>query len=503
MPALRVLLYDVALVTIATILALLLRSDFAVSKNELAAFVPYLVSTFAFAVAVLPALGVSRAVWRFTSMRDYLAIAMGAAMIIVGALALTFVINRLDGIARSLPILQWLLVVALLVAARIAARIRHTRRDASVASPMALSSVRETIVVVGLNKLAELYLHYVREFAADRATVVGILDADAPEGRSLLSRPVLGRPDDIAKVVRNFEVHGVFVNRVVVTVPFVDLTPAAQNALRELDASTPLALDLLHQRMEPNRSSAEGATCSSPELGISDGKQAFTLPDDVKARKRGLYWWIKRTADLLGAVVLLIVLWPVIALVSALVALDIGLPVMFWQQRPGLGGRPFRVYKFRTMGPAYDGCGRRRSDVERVSKLGAFLRRTRLDELPQLFSILFGHMSFIGPRPLLPVDQPADCSARLLVRPGLTGWAQIKGGRAISARDKAALDVWYVNNVSFALDVKIMLGTVPIVLFGERVTERAIAQAWRELQAAGICSADHVMEQPVCVLSRP
>ncbi|NJL08643.1 MAG: sugar transferase, partial [Methylacidiphilales bacterium] len=119
-----------------------------------------------------------------------------------------------------------------------------------------------------------------------------------------------------------------------------------------------------------------------------------------------------------------------------------------------------------------------------VSAFGHLLRRTRLDELPQLFSILLGHMSFVGPRPLLPVDQPAGHSARLLVRPGLTGWAQIKGGRIISAEDKAALDVWYVRNASLALDLRILLGTIPMVLFGERVAEDAIAQAWRELQEA-------------------
>ena len=96
------------------------------------------------------------------------------------------------------------------------------------------------------------------------------------------------------------------------------------------------------------------------------------------------------------------------------------------------------------------------------------MRRTRLDELPQLINILLGQMSFIGPRPLLPVDQPADYAARLVVRPGLTGWAQVKGGRDISPADKAALDIWYVHNASLALDARILLNTVAMVLFGER-----------------------------------
>ena len=109
-----------------------------------------------------------------------------------------------------------------------------------------------------------------------------------------------------------------------------------------------------------------------------------------------------------------------------------------------------------------------------------FSGRSRLDELPQLLNILKGEMSLIGPRPLLPDDQPIDPATRLLVRPGLSGWAQVKGGRQISPADKAALDVWYVRNMSLALDVKILLSTVPMLIFGERVTEGAIGEARRD-----------------------
>src|SRR5262249_25248622 len=166
-------------------------------------------------------------------------------------------------------------------------------------------------------------------------------------------------------------------------------------------------------------------------------------------------------------------------LVGLVVAADVGLPVVFWQQRPGLRGRPFKLYKFRSMGEAHNANGQRKAEAERVSAIGNFLRRTRLDELPQLLNILKGDMSFVGPRPLLPVDQPIDCAARLIVRPGLTGWAQIKGGRQISPSDKAALDLWYVKNMSLVLDLEIILGTVPMLIFGERITESVIVQSSR------------------------
>jgi lipopolysaccharide/colanic/teichoic acid biosynthesis glycosyltransferase len=127
-------------------------------------------------------------------------------------------------------------------------------------------------------------------------------------------------------------------------------------------------------------------------------------------------------------------------------------------------------------------------DHERLSPVGELLRRTRLDELPQLFNILRGDMSFIGPRPLLPRDQDVSHRARLLVRPGLTGWAQVVGGRAISANDKAALDVWYVKHASLWLDFKVVLKTIPIVLFGETISRHQIESAWSDLRTTAALS---------------
>jgi lipopolysaccharide/colanic/teichoic acid biosynthesis glycosyltransferase len=126
------------------------------------------------------------------------------------------------------------------------------------------------------------------------------------------------------------------------------------------------------------------------------------------------------------------------------------------------------------------------ADEERASRIGLFLRRTRLDELPQLLNILRGDMSFIGPRPLLSCEQDAAFRARLLVRPGLSGWAQVVGGRTISAEDKAALDVWYVRNASLSLDAAIVLRTIPMIFFGDAISENLIDHAWRDLRRAGI-----------------
>ena len=135
---------------------------------------------------------------------------------------------------------------------------------------------------------------------------------------------------------------------------------------------------------------------------------------------------------------------------------------------------------------SHDRWGERLSEAERHSRLGQFLRRTRFDELPQLYNILVGDMSFVGPRPLLPVDQSPAFAARLAVRPGLTGWAQIKGGRELTASDKAALDIWYVRNSSLRLDLSILFGTVALIRHGEQTDINAIRQAWRELRSCGM-----------------
>jgi lipopolysaccharide/colanic/teichoic acid biosynthesis glycosyltransferase len=185
----------------------------------------------------------------------------------------------------------------------------------------------------------------------------------------------------------------------------------------------------------------------------------------------------KRIADVFGAALLGSALMPVVILVGFIVALDVGFPIIFWQQRPGLHGRPFRLYKFRTMRAPHDKHKRRIPDDQRSSVVGQMLRRIRLDEIPQLYNALIGDMSLIGPRPLLPCDQSPDYAARLSMRPGITGWAQVNGGRIISTSDKLSLDIWYVQNASLVLDLAIVLRTVKMILFGDQINVDAVNQA--------------------------
>jgi lipopolysaccharide/colanic/teichoic acid biosynthesis glycosyltransferase len=185
--------------------------------------------------------------------------------------------------------------------------------------------------------------------------------------------------------------------------------------------------------------------------------------------------------DIFGATLLMFTVVPVAVLVAFIVALDVGFPLMFWQQRPGLNGRPFKLYKFRSMRTPHDEHQRRIPDDQRSSLVGQLLRRSRLDELPQLYNVLVGDMSLIGPRPLLPRDQSPEYAARLSVKPGITGWAQVNGGRIISTSDKLTLDLWYVQNASLSLDLSIILQTVKMILFGDRINVEAVNQARAQL----------------------
>ena len=172
---------------------------------------------------------------------------------------------------------------------------------------------------------------------------------------------------------------------------------------------------------------------------------------------------MKRALDSLGAGAGLVVFSPVLFVIALLVWLRMGWPVVFRQTRPGLNGVPFRMIKFRTMCDAVDAEGNPLPDAERLTPLGRVLRSSSLDELPELWNVLKGDMSFVGPRPLLmeylPLYSPEQ-ARRHEMRPGITGWAQINGRNAISWDEKFALDVWYVDNRTIWLDLRIVWLTV-------------------------------------------
>ena len=185
--------------------------------------------------------------------------------------------------------------------------------------------------------------------------------------------------------------------------------------------------------------------------------QLRITPSERTTRQAGLALFAKTTFDRVAAAVGLLLISPLLLTAAAAVRLGLGTPVLFRQQRPGLHGRPFELLKLRTMREAAGADGRPLPDAERLTRLGAILRATSLDELPQLWNVLKGEVSLVGPRPLLMQYLPRyspEQARRHDVLPGITGWAQVNGRNAISWEQKFTLDVWYVDHWSLALDLE-------------------------------------------------
>ena len=200
---------------------------------------------------------------------------------------------------------------------------------------------------------------------------------------------------------------------------------------------------------------------------------------EANKRRRGIYErFIKRALDMILSGVAIIVLSPILLIVAILVKTKLGSPVIFKQERPGLNEKIFKMYKFRSMTDAKDENGELLPDEERLTSFGKKLRSTSLDELPELFNIFKGDMSIVGPRPLLVQylnRYNQEQRKRHLTRPGITGLAQVEGRNSLSWQDKFQFDISYVNDITFLLDVKIVLKTIKVVFKKEGINSQNAA----------------------------
>jgi len=466
---------DLFLVAAAVLLTVFVRDNLEFIPQHYTAVLPYLAATIASAIVIFPISGGVARAWRFSTLEDYIRLTVTCILIVVCALAWGFAFNRLEGIARSLPILQGLFSVFLLVGARVIRRVYYSNRKQQ-PSHLSLPVLggHETVLVIGLTRLSDLYVRSVAEFAPLSVRIAGFLDNKSKNAAtSVHQSKVLGVPEDVDRITADLRAQGVIVDKIIVAVPFDTLSSKTKIALNTLENSSSVKIRVLCEILELDAIEDTRSKAMHSEFVLS--------PNELKTLHAKPYWIAKRVFDVIGATFLLMLTAPLMLLIGAVVALDLGFPVLFSQQRPGRNGVPIDVHKFRTMGGSHDDAGRRIPDHQRVSRIGRFLRRTRLDELPQLLDVVAGEMSFVGPRPLLPIDQPPEYASRLLVRPGLTGWAQVNGGRHVSAADKAAMDVWYAKNASVLLDIKIVLRTVLTLIRGERLDAQAIACAWQDL----------------------
>ncbi|MGH1420088.1 MAG: sugar transferase [Hyphomicrobiaceae bacterium] len=490
------LFLDVLILLSATLLALYLRENFEPATDRFIALVPYLTATTIAGFAVHLLFALPQPIWRYSVFSDYVRIAITTAIIVVAAAGLTWGFNRLDGVARSLPFLHYLVAVAMLVATRSLWKehnISSELRKSIGSSQDAIEKTAiKTILIVGVSRLTETYTQSIIELAPGRIKVAGLLSERTQNiGRLAAGYRILGKPEEIDRIVSNLEVHGVIIDKVVVATAFDQLSTSAQTALQNFACQASTEIQYLANQFGFDDARRTRDSSRSGVVIETEGCHKVLAPQVLEnISATSFYWQTRRCIDVIGATFLIVALSPLMLLVGLCVATKIGLPIAFWQQRPGLAGRSFKLFKFRTMKTEYSGNGHKLSDADRTAPIGIFLRRTHLDELPQLFNILKGDMSFIGPRPLLPKDQSDAYRARLMIRPGLTGWAQVNGGRTVSADDKAALDIWYAQNANLRLDIRIIARTMAMLIIGERECRNPIQTAWRDLLSSEIHKTD-------------
>lgn len=374
-----------------------------------------------------------------------------------------FLVTRLDSIPRSLPVIHFFVLGSLLVLGRL---VRARRPNAGMANNRLSSSKEENIIVIGANNIGSAYIRLVERFGSRKQKILAVIDLDPQlRNRTLAGHQVIGVPEDLPRILVEYKTHGIDVDKLVVAIERPEISQTIRKWLcSNIADDGKLRVEYVAERLGLANPSSEALVAQTEDAD----SQLKTISALGTLRSRN-YWRLKRTGDVVIAAVLLTLLAPFLAIVALVVRLKIGSPVIFWQRRVGRGGGGIYVFKFRTLRAPFDKTGGLLRESERLSPVGTFLRRTKIDELPQLFNILRGDMSLIGPRPLLPIDQPSQVGSRLLVPPGITGWAQVHGGSLISANEKNALDEYYIRNASLRLDLKILLRTAIIIFTGDRL----------------------------------
>ena len=458
---------DVCLAAISPLLALYLRDAYILSHDGVVTVAIYCIVSLAFSLIAFSAFGLRDGMPRYFSVRDATEIAKAVLTGELMTCAALFTFTRLEGVPRSTPVIHGLILGAGLVTARALAR-RIAQRERTTDRQ---HLTREHVIIIGLNDLSSFYMKFLEIFAADRVRAIAALDRDPQSvGRAIDGVRVIGPPSHLQSVIEEFAVHGVHTDRVVIGGEANILSNEEMREIRRVCVQKKIDLEFVPRLfgLGPTNTAAQLNTAGVQTSANAEPVLPFALPG---------YFRVKRFIDLFAALMMIVVFSPIWILVVLLAFLDVGSPILFWQQRTGLNGCSFLLYKIRTLRPPFDWRGQAVRLEQRLSWIGRLLRETRLDEMPQLINVLVGDMSLIGPRPLLPQDQPPAPSVRLMVRPGITGWAQVNGATLLSPKEKEALDEWYIRNASLWLDLRIMLMTIQFMFSGERRSNRALAIA--------------------------
>ncbi len=461
----RVTFFDVTWAGVSPILAFLIRDG---TINRIDQVAVYGGVSLAISLVVFQWFRISSPLTNYFSMHDVLTVSKACLTTVALTAVVLFIFTRLNYAPRSIPIIHFFVLGCGLIGARAWSRITDTRLARRNYQPRCEEI--ESILVIGATRLAWFFSMMVEELSSRDRRIVAIVD-ERPQliNRTLNGYSIVGSPEHLSEIIDEYATHGVEIRKVVAATHPNELTGKALDKLQATCNARNIPIEWLYKTL----SISPLRTAKALETPVTDLNSAA-------APTARTYWKIKRLIDVVAALAMLITFAPLAILVAILVLVDVGFPIVFWQQRIGYLGRPVRVYKFRTLRSAFDRKAQIIPMSERVTLLGRLLRGSHLDEIPQLFSILAGDMSLIGPRPLLPVDQPKNIGLRLHVRPGLTGLAQISGGTLLSADEKDVLDEWYIKQASLLLDIKIILRTTWVLIHGNPRDDAQISAALAE-----------------------
>jgi len=475
------LVVDTGIFALAAALAWLWRVEVGPAL-DFRAFLPYILVSASVGIIVFRIFRLHLHFFRFFSLYDLGHVLITVTLAVLLTVAVSFSIFRLDNVPRSLPIIHWLFTIIGFLLLRMVGMLFGLHMENRAVQPE--GAKRIAALIIGYTPAAEVFLRSLPVFAQGEVFVTGILDENPRHlDQRLRQCQVIGHPAELKLVLANMAIHGVTVRKIILAVQRERLGADTRRVLAQLEQDGRIELYDYCQHNAQFFDMPADEALEAPQ--ISD---AVPLPAEIEAQAVqaiARYGWLKRAMDIFLALVLGVFAVLLSLLIVPLIRLSMGAPVLFWQERPGRGGKVFRLYKFRTLGSGVDSRGNILSDEQRQTKVGTFLRRTRLDELPQVYNLLIGDMSFVGPRPLLPIDLPPtmpDWSRlRAMVRPGMTGWAQINGGQAVSMQDKVILDAWYITHMSLWLDLFIIFKTFQVVLKGEKLDTGNIDATYSDL----------------------
>jgi lipopolysaccharide/colanic/teichoic acid biosynthesis glycosyltransferase len=441
-------IFDLSWALVSPLLALYIGNALILTGQNWSMVGLYCALSSGFAIVAFLAFRLQDGITRHFSAHDALDVAEAVLVAELMTCGFLFTLTRLDGIPRSIPLFHGLLLASGLILARIT-----TRVSLSEDYPSDYQSRSERVIVIGANRLARTFIHLLGAYAPNRQSVMAVLDEKSGMiGRALGGVQVLGTPQELDAIVGEFAIHGIKINRVIIAGESDLISSAALHDVERVCKKRHIGISFLPRML----GLTQQAAVKAPAVVLVD-------PSPDLRDTRGLYLRLKRLIDVVGALVLMVLLLPILLVATVLVRFDLGWPVLFWQERTGWRGRPFLIYKYRTMRAPFDDGGEPAVGDRQPSAIGRFLRATRIDELPQLINVLLGDMSLVGPRPLLPEDQPSNTALRLSVRPGITGWAQVNGAKLVTKEEKEKFDEWYVRNASLWLDLKIVLMTLKIM----------------------------------------